>query len=95
LPQFTKPYGTQTSWGFAYSQGPYITNGEHHEQNDSAKNPSEIVEPTADADAPSDNADIPATALTQFWLRAAGTAKKLGLRSTGSRSCQVPGAGRP
>lgn len=33
--------------------------------------------------------DIPAIALAPFWLLEAGTAKKLGLRSTGSLSYQV------
>lgn len=55
----------------------------------SAKKPSEIVEPSADAETPSTNNDIPAIALANFWLLEAGTAKKLGLRSAGSLSYQV------
>lgn len=55
----------------------------------SAKKPSEIVEPSADAAPPSANTDIPAIALAKFWLLEEGTAKKLGQRSTGSLSYQV------
>ena len=55
----------------------------------SAKKPSEIVESSADANTPSTNTDIPTIALAKFWLLEDGTAKKLGLRSTGSLSYQV------
>ena len=55
----------------------------------SAKKPSETIEPSADAETPSANTDIPAIALAKFWLLEEGTAKKLGLRSTGSLSYQV------
>ena len=55
----------------------------------SAKKPSEIVEPSADAETPSANSYTPAIALAQFWLLEEGTAKKLGLRSSGSLSYQV------
>ena len=55
----------------------------------SAKKPSEIVESSADVAPPSANTDIPAIALAKFWLLEEGTAKKLGLRSTGSLSYQV------
>ena len=55
----------------------------------SAKKPSTNVEPSADAQTPSANTDIPLIALAQFWLLEAGSAKKLGLRSTGSLSYQV------
>jgi hypothetical protein len=55
----------------------------------SAKKPSEIVEPSADAETPSANTDIPTIVLAPFWLLEAGIAKKLGLRSTGSLNYQV------
>jgi hypothetical protein len=55
----------------------------------SSKRPSEIVEPSADAETPSANTEIPTTVLAQFWLLKVGIAKKLGLRSTGSLSYQV------
>lgn len=55
----------------------------------SAKQPSEIVAPSPDATAPATNSDIPAIALSPFWLLEAGTAKKLGLHSTGSLNYQV------
>lgn len=55
----------------------------------SEKKPSVIVESAADAEPPSGNVEIPASPLAQFWLLEAGTAKKLGLRSTGSLSYQV------
>jgi hypothetical protein len=55
----------------------------------SAKKPSGIVEPSADPATPSANTDIPAIILAKFWLLAEGTAKKLGLRSTGCLSYQV------
>lgn len=55
----------------------------------SAKQPPEMVAPPLDATAPATNSDIPAIALTPFWLLDAGTAKKLGLHSSGSLSYQV------
>lgn len=55
----------------------------------SEKNPSVIVESSANAEPPSGNVEIPASPLAQFWLLDAGTAKKLGLRSTGSLGYQV------
>jgi len=54
-----------------------------------AKKPSTNVEPSADAQTPSANTVIPLIALAQFWLLEAGSAKKLGLRSTGSLGYQV------
>jgi hypothetical protein len=55
----------------------------------SAKQPPEIAEPPADATAPATNSDVPESALAPFWLLEAGTAKKLGLNSSGSLSYQV------
>lgn len=55
----------------------------------SAKKPSAIVETSADAETQSTNTDTPAIALAKFWLLDEGTAKKLGLRSTGSLDYQV------
>jgi hypothetical protein len=55
----------------------------------SAKKPSAIVETSADAETPSTNTDTPAIALAKFGLLDEGTAKKLGLRSTGSLDYQV------
>lgn len=55
----------------------------------SAKKPSAIVETSADAATPSATTDTPAIVLGKFWLLEEGTAKKLGLRSTGSLDYQV------
>ena len=55
----------------------------------SAKKPSTNAEPSADAQTPSASTVISLIALAQFWLLEEGTAKKLGLRSTGSISYQV------
>ena len=55
----------------------------------SAKQSSEMVAPPTDATAPGTNSDIPAIALAPFWLLDAGTAKKLGLHSSGSLNYQV------
>lgn len=54
----------------------------------SAKKPSAIVEPSTAAATPSANTDT-AIALAKFWLLEEGTAKKLGLRSTGTLNYQV------
>lgn len=54
----------------------------------SAKKPSAIVERFTAAATPSANTDT-AIALAKFWLLEEGTAKKLGLRSTGSLIYQV------
>lgn len=53
-----------------------------------AKKLPEIVGPSGGA-VKAVTTDIPAIALAQFWQLEAGTAKKLGLRSTGSLSYQV------
>lgn len=55
----------------------------------SVKKPLEMVGPPVNAATSSTSPDIPAVALAQFWLLEASTAKKLGLRSTGSLSYQV------
>ena len=55
----------------------------------SAKKPPEIVGLSSDAATLVTIPDIPAITLAHFWLLEAGTAKKLGLRSTGSLSYQV------
>lgn len=55
----------------------------------SAKHPSEIATSPTEATAPATNSDIPAITLVPFWLLEAGTAKKLGLHSSGSLSYQV------
>lgn len=55
----------------------------------SVKQPPEMVAPPADATAPATKSDIPAIALAPFWLLDAGTAKKLGLHSSGILSYQV------
>lgn len=55
----------------------------------SAKKPSAIVELSAAAEASLANTDTLAIALAKFWLLEEGTAKKLGLRSTGSLNYQV------
>jgi hypothetical protein len=49
----------------------------------------EIVKPSGDLAPPGANQSLSAIALAQFWLLEAGTAKKLGLRSTGSLSYQI------
>jgi hypothetical protein len=54
-----------------------------------AKKSPVVVEPAADAGAPAASPNSPAITPAQFWLLDAGTAKKLGLRSTGSLSYQV------
>lgn len=55
----------------------------------SAKQASEMALLPADATAPTTTSDIQAVALAPFWLLEAGTAKKLGLHSSGSLSYQV------
>lgn len=55
----------------------------------SAKKPPGMVGPFGDAATAATAPAIPAIAVAQFWLLEAGTAKKLGLRSTGSLSYQV------
>ena len=54
-----------------------------------AKKPSATLGPSADEETPSTSTDAAAVSLAKFWLLAEGTAKKLGLRSTGSLSYQV------
>lgn len=55
----------------------------------SARHPSKIIAPPVDASPPATNSDISAIALAPFWLLETGTAKKLGLHSSGSLSYQV------
>lgn len=55
----------------------------------SAKQPPEIAEPPTDATAPATNPEVHAIVLAPFWLLEAGTAKKLGMNSSGSLSYQV------
>lgn len=58
-------------------------------KSNSVKNPSVMLGPSGDAATPTGGPDIPEIALAQFWLLESGTAKKLGLRSTGSLSYQI------
>jgi hypothetical protein len=55
----------------------------------SARKPSEIVQPSTDAETSPANTDIPVILLAKFWLLGEGTAKKLGVRSTGSLGYRV------
>jgi hypothetical protein len=66
-----------------------ITTGDLMNESNSAKKLSGMVGPFGDAATAATAPDIPAIAVAQFWLLEAGTAKKLGLRSTGSLSYQV------
>lgn len=54
-----------------------------------AKKPPEVAGLSTDPVTPAANLDSPAITLAQFWLLEAGSAKKLGLRSTGSLNYQI------
>jgi hypothetical protein len=54
-----------------------------------AKKLPEVARLSANAGTPAANPNSPAITLAQFWLLEAGTASKLGLRSTGSLGYQV------
>jgi len=54
-----------------------------------AEQPFATLGPSADEENPLTSTDAAAISLAKFWLLAEGTAKKLGLRSTGSLSYQV------